>query len=98
MAAGRTLRSTTTQAKQAAESQDNGIQPVNRATLPQAIVKSITELIANRVWRPGEQESRRVHPAGGGRAPEDAPGLAAPLVYVVEEWVSAQSLQTLLHR
>jgi hypothetical protein len=53
-----------------------------------------------RVWRPGEQGSMRVHPAGSGRSPvaEDAPGLSAPLVYVVEEWVSAQPLETLLQR
>jgi GntR family transcriptional repressor for pyruvate dehydrogenase complex len=30
------------------------IQPVNRATLPQAIIKSITDLIMQRVWKPGD--------------------------------------------
>lgn len=30
------------------------IRPVNRGTLPQAIVKSLTELIVQRVWKPGD--------------------------------------------
>lgn len=68
-----------------------------------------------RVWRPGEEDSMRAHPAGagragdrsgrtdgagdpGGRVESDPPGLAAPLVYVVEEWVPAQPLESLLQR
>lgn len=65
-----------------------------------------------RVWRPGEADSMRAHPAGtgrvgdgpdataglGGRVDADPPGLSAPLVYVVEEWVPAQPLESLLRR
>ncbi|HUN99809.1 MAG TPA: FadR/GntR family transcriptional regulator [Bradyrhizobium sp.] len=30
------------------------IRPLNRATLPQEIVKALTDLIMNRVWKPGD--------------------------------------------
>ena len=54
MAAEQKARQGSKRTSAAAESPEGGIQPINRATLPQAIVKSITELIATRVWRPGD--------------------------------------------
>ena len=30
------------------------IRPVSRATLPQEIVKALTDLIMKRVWKPGD--------------------------------------------
>jgi len=65
-----------------------------------------------RVWRDGPVPSAVAPPTGAdrGAAPGTGPaardatrtggprGLTAPLVYVIEEWVSAPSLQSLLHR
>jgi len=44
---------------------------------------------------PGAGTGPEAHDAVGARGPR---GLTAPLVYVIEEWVSAPSLQSLLHR